>query len=262
MLVGWSSKEAGRKFNETVRAFGRKVSSRCLWITTCCHVEQRTRIPLSRECREWWMMMNKCCDVVLFVKLCVSPSLSIPNYPRNSLSRFAWKWHLLFPKCCPDVILLMSFVVEKSLSPFHFGYLLCFSSRGNLHWLMLWYAHKIIESSTCSTTCFALCSDTRRKCVCMYVELCSFRVLKIFFNYIVSVLVNQPPCPISFHCHQQTFFTFSFQCFISDEKKTSSPSTFIWLFPSMIIDYKLRFVFEINLQNSIKLKVLNKTKKG
>lgn len=147
-----------------------------------------------------------CCSVCQVVSL----SYSIPNSQRNSLSRFAWKWHLLFLKCCPDVILLMSFVVEKCLSPFHFGYLFCFSSRGNLHWLMLWYAHKIIESSTCSTTCFALCSDTRRKCVCMYVELCSFRVLKVFFNYIVSVLVNQPPCPISFHCHQQTFFTFYF----------------------------------------------------
>lgn len=172
-------------------------------------MEQWTQIPLSRECREWWMMMNKCCDVVLFVKLC----LSLTPFRILSGIRFhVWRESDIFSSLnvVPMLFCWCLSSWRNVFLLFHFGYPFCFSSRGNLHWLMLWYAHKIIESSTCSTTCFALCFDTRRKCVCMYVELCSFRVLKVFFNYIVSVLVNQPPCPISFHCHQQTFFTFYF----------------------------------------------------
>lgn len=233
--------EAGRKFNKIVRAFGRKVSSRCLWIFYILYMWSNGHVFRYRGNAEndgWWWWISV---VMLF---CLSSCVSlIPNSLRNSLSRFCVKVTSSLP-----LVLSRCYFVDV-FRRYHFGSLFCFSSWGNLHWLMLWYAHKIIESSTCSTTCFALCSDPRRKCVCMYVELCSFEVLRIFLNSIVSVFVNQPPCPISFHCHQQTFFTICFQCFIYDEKKMSSPLKFISLFPS--INYKLRFVFGINLQNFI-----------
>lgn len=97
------------------------------------HVEHQNGteiVPFPRECQEWWMMMNKCCDV-LFVKLCLSIL-----FHWNISFQVSAKLIIFFLKCCPMWylwIFVYPFVAKTFI--LHFGLPSVFFTWKKLHWL-------------------------------------------------------------------------------------------------------------------------------